>query len=250
MRNRLLTGLPNAEGFTLIEIVITIIIIGVLMAVATRYMSSSLDTANIEQTKKEMEQLAFAIVGNPDATTAGARPDFGYVGDVGAMPPNLDALVQNPGGYSTWAGPYIARGFKDNDFKLDAWQTPYALIDTALVSTGSGSAVSRLIVPRMAMLFNNSIAGFVVDANHSRPGMTYKDSLTISLTYPDGSGGMTTATAAPSAAGNFAFTGVPVGNHTLTVIYQPDSDTVTYQVSVSPGSDMKLTVQFPADLWL
>ncbi len=250
MRNVFSKQITDARGFTLIEIVITIIVIGIITAVATRYMSSSIDTANVEQTKKEMEQIVFAIVGNPDAVTAGARPDFGYVGDVGSLPPNLDALVENPGGYASWSGPYIARGFNNTDFELDAWQAPYTLGDTVLISTGSGSTISRQITPSTAMLFNNSIVGFVVDANHSRPGMTFKDSLTISLRYPNGSGGFTVTDAAPSAAGNFSFSGVPIGNHTLTVIYLPDSDTVNYQISVSPGSEVKMTVQFPADLWL
>lgn len=240
----------DERGFTLIEIVITIIILGIITAVVSRYMSSSLDTAQFEQTKKEMEQLAFAIVGNPNLATSGARPDFGYVGDVGSMPPNLDALVQNPGGYSTWAGPYIARGFQSDDFKLDAWQAAYVLSDTVLISNGSGSPISRLITPNVSLLLNNSVAGYVVYANHSRPGMTYKDSLTIALTYPNGSGSMTSAVATSSAAGNFEFTGVPIGNHTLTVIYHPDSDTVTYEVSISPGSEVKMNIQFPADLWL
>jgi prepilin-type N-terminal cleavage/methylation domain-containing protein len=250
MRHIQIARIGNSRGFTLIEVVITIIIIGIIMAVATRYMSTSLDTANVEQTKTEMDQIVFAIVGNPEAATAGARPDFGYVGDIGALPPNLDALVENPGGYSTWAGPYIARGFNVNDFKLDAWQSPYTLTDTVLISSGSGSTISRTITSNLSLLFNNSIEGLVVDANHSRPGMTYKDSLAITLTYPNGSGGLTVTNATPSAAGNFTFSGVPVGNHNLSVIYQPDSDTVNYQICVSPGSEVKMTVQFPADLWL
>lgn len=123
-------------GFTLIEVVITIIILGILSGVAVRQLSSTVATAQYEQTKLEMEALSQAIVGNPLAYSAGTRVDFGYVGDVGALPPNLDALVQNPGGYATWKGPYISRGKTDTDFKLDGWGVAYQLQDSLIRSTG------------------------------------------------------------------------------------------------------------------
>ena len=70
-----------------------------------------------------MEMLARAIVGNPSLTQNGARSDFGYVGDVGAFPPNLQALYQSPGGYATWDGPYVTTSFAvdSTGFKTDAW---------------------------------------------------------------------------------------------------------------------------------
>ena len=93
-----------AAGYTLIELVIVIIILGIITTVAMRSIKDTNQTARIEETKKELEQLAIAIAGNPDLISGGQRTDFGYVGDIGALPPNLDALVQNPGGYTTWKG--------------------------------------------------------------------------------------------------------------------------------------------------
>jgi len=236
-------------GFTLIELIIVIIIMGIIATIATRKMSGTIETAKYEQTKQEMDQLAFAIAGDPHLYLNGSRTDFGYVGDVGALPPNLDALAQNPGGYSTWDGPYIAGGFNSDDFKKDAWSALYTYTDTLIRSTGSGSNIDKLFANSSTDLLNNVIEGFVTDANYNMPGAVYKDSMFIRLTYPDGSGGTTTASTIPSAKGNFSFANIPIGSHTLTVVYLPDTDTASYNIGVNPASTVKLSLIFPADLW-
>ena len=101
--------LSQNYGFTLIEVVIVILIAGIIASVALRSAVTISDTARTEETKQELESLAIAIIGNTKLENNGVRSDFGYVGDVGAMPPNLDALKSNPGSYSTWKGPYIDR---------------------------------------------------------------------------------------------------------------------------------------------
>ncbi len=244
-----LASKKNSRGFTLIELIIVIVLAGVLAAIATRKMSVSIETARYEQTKKELDQLARAIVGNPEVFVNGARADFGYVGDVGALPPDLDALVQNPGGLATWDGPYMGTGFRSDGFKKDAWDVNYVYTDTLIRSTGSGSNIDKLFANSTAALLDNAIEGIVVDANNTMPGAIYNDSLVVRLTYPDGAGGTTTVSINPDAKGNFSFTNVPIGVPGLTLIYLPDSDTVSYNVSVNPGSVVRLHIVFPADLW-
>ena len=239
----------NNRGFTLIELVMVIIIVGILATVAVRKMSTSLDTAKYEHTMKELNALAQAITGNPNLYTDGSRTDFGYVGDVGSLPPNLDALVTNPGGYATWDGPYISRGVDLNEFKTDGWNIAYTFSDTLIRSTGSGGNIDKLFAISSSALTSNTVTGYLVDADNEMPGAIYSDSLLIRFTYPDGSGDMTTSTTNPTAQGSFSFTGIPVGNQTLSVIYLPDSDTTTYTVSVTPQADVKMAVTFPADLW-
>ena len=241
--------LDNDRGFTLIELVIVIIIVGILATVAVRKLSTSLDTAKYEHTMKELNALAEAIAGNPGLYTKGARTDFGYVGDVGSLPPNLDALVTNPGSYSTWDGPYISRGIDLDEFKTDGWNIAYTFSDTLIRSTGSGSNIDKLCAVSSSALLNNTVRGYLVDADDEMPGSIYRDSLEILLTYPDGSGSTTTSTINPTAQGSFSFVSVPVGNHTLSVIYIPDSDTTTYTVSVTPQADVKIAITFPTDLW-
>ena len=241
--------LTNQTGFTLIEIVIVIIILGLLSSIAIRQIGTQVDTAQYEQTKKELDQLALAIVGNPDIRTNGARTDFGYVGDVGALPPNLTALVTNPGGYTTWDGPYIDPGPNGNDYLTDAWASAYVYSNTNIRSVGAGSNIDKLFAPNSTSLLSNTVEGYLVDAGNQPPGTSYMDSVLVELIYPDGSGGLTTASTALNASGNFIFATVPVGNHLLRSIHIPTSDSTTYQVSVEPGSHLKLRLTHPADIW-
>ena len=88
----------SEEGFTLVEVLLLIIIIGVMGAVAFQSMDVALESSRRNDTDGEMERLAWGVAGNPDLFANGQRTDFGYVGDVGSLPPNLDALVANPGG--------------------------------------------------------------------------------------------------------------------------------------------------------
>lgn len=237
------------DGFTMIELVIVIIILGIIGAMATRKMTGSIDNARYEQTKTELDQLAKAIAGNPALHAKGARTDFGYVGDVGSLPPDLDALVSNPGGYTTWNGPYIETGLTGDEYKRDGWSSLYVYTDTLLRSTGSGSNIDKTFAPTTSGLLSNSIEGFVLDASGQMPGPVYKDSMTIQAIYPNGSGGMALASVNPTSDGSFFFGGIPVGNHTLRVIYVPDSDTIIYPVCVLPSRASHLQITFPADLW-
>ncbi len=245
----MLRQLHTNDGFTLVEIVIVIVVLGVLATIATLKMTPAIETARIEQTKQEMDQLAHAIVGNPELYTHGARTDFGYVGDVGALPPNLDALVQNPGGYGTWHGPYIETGPNGDDFKKDGWGVSYVYTGLEIRSTGSGSNIDKPVAASSTLLLNNTLKGVVCDANLTQPGTTYRDSLIIQVTYPNGSGGTTTAAVYPDQYGYFSLSGIPVGNHYLKVIYRPDTDTLTFPLTVYPGREARADIVFPADLW-
>jgi general secretion pathway protein G len=236
------------DGFTLVEMVMVIIIIAVLGGIAVMKIGSSIETSKFEATRSEMDQLALAIAGNAVIEAAGARSDFGYIGDIGALPPNLDALAANPG-FATWDGPYISSNIDSDDFKKDAWGMAYVYFNTTLRSVGSGSNIDKAITSSSADLLNNTISGYLLDADVDMPGTDYRDSLEISLLYPDGTGNITTTTIYPDANGSFYFSGIPVGNHLLRVVYIPDSDTVEYDLSVNPASGTYLDIVFPTDLW-
>lgn len=76
----------SQKGMTLIELVMVIIIIGIIAGVAMESMDSVIETGRFESTRKELDALASAIVGNPDLVSNGSRIDFGYVGGIGAPP--------------------------------------------------------------------------------------------------------------------------------------------------------------------
>ena len=127
MKNKKLNIFKNSSGFSLIELVVVIIIIGILSAVGIRSVLRGTENARVQETMREMESIVKAVVGDGSLVANGVRTDFGYVGDCGAWPTNPNNLITNPG-YPNWRGPYISSGFSENpnDFIQDAWGNPYA----------------------------------------------------------------------------------------------------------------------------
>lgn len=229
------------SGFTLIEVIVVIIIMGILATVAMRSLGTVFQSARTEETKQELKEIGYAIAGNPELANNGTRTDYGYVGDVGSFPPNLEALNQNPGGYATWKGPYIRSDFTQltNDYKQDAWGTNYSYSGGVdITSTGSGSSLVHKIGNASTDFLINQVTGNVYDINGIPPGTAQADSLSIELTIPNGSGATVVKTAGLSAGGYFAFDSIPIGNHDIRIVYRPSDDTLERFVSVLPQSSL------------
>lgn len=117
-----MTGLPiparwlrrrtrRAErGFTLVEILVVITIIGLIMALVGPRVINYLGEAKVKAAKIQIESFSSAL-------------DLYYL-DAGRYPSSsegLAALAQRPGGSNTWNGPYVKGGFVPND----PWGKPY-----------------------------------------------------------------------------------------------------------------------------
>lgn len=241
----------DQKGFTLIELILVVVIMGIFGSIAVQKIAPIADSFKIEETKAEMNKLTIAIVGNPELQNNGVRSDFGYVGDVGALPINLDALATNPG-YATWNGPYIQNSFEQlvDDYKKDAWQTDYTYSgNNIIISTGSGSNIERRLSGSNDLLLYNQIFGNVYDLDGTPPDDTYNDSISVRLTIPDGTGGTTIKSTITDVGGYFSFDSIPIGNHNLNIIYIPNSDTMKRFVSVSPGSRIYGEYYLASNVW-
>jgi prepilin-type N-terminal cleavage/methylation domain-containing protein len=136
-------------GFTLIELVIIIVVLGILAAVAIPKFSDMSDSSKISATKMELTALKRAVVGNPAVTAGGAYVNRGFEGDVGHLPQRLQDLVAKPDSILTynpltrlgWNGPYL-----DGDggvYLDDAWDASYVYqpFGRQILSTGGGDTI-------------------------------------------------------------------------------------------------------------
>ena len=94
------------SAFTLLEILLVIVIITVVAGVAISQLDiiGTADSARRDATAIEIQQLSSVVQR--------------YYLDVGSLPPNLEALVTNPGA-TNWRGPYR------RTMPTDAWGNPF-----------------------------------------------------------------------------------------------------------------------------
>jgi len=97
-------------GFTLVEILVVITIIGLIMAIVGPRVLNYLGESKVKATKIQIESFSSAL-------------DLYYL-DMGRYPATSDglaALVQRPGNAPEWNGPYLKGGVVPND----PWGHPY-----------------------------------------------------------------------------------------------------------------------------
>ncbi len=99
------------KAFTLMELLLVVIIIGVLAAIMLPSFSGRSEEARITRARTEIE------------STLGLALDM-FESDIGSYPSTqqgLDALIRQPEGADNWRGPYIK---KSNRFE-DPWRNEY-----------------------------------------------------------------------------------------------------------------------------
>jgi len=131
-------------GFTLVEIVIVVLALGVLATVAIPRLMGITSSSKNTATREEMRRLKIAIVGSADGNFRG------YENDIGSAPSSLADLVTKPGSApywnkfnkTGWNGPYIDGD--QNEYLKDAWGTNYYYNPGSRVirSVGSGDTIT------------------------------------------------------------------------------------------------------------
>ena len=111
MRWRVRENEPSSQsGFTLVELLVVLAILGLLVAVATPQVLKYLGKAKNDTARIEMKSMATAL-------------DL-FLLDVGRYPSTaegLTALVRPTAGLAAWNGPYL----KGNIVPNDPWNNPY-----------------------------------------------------------------------------------------------------------------------------
>jgi len=136
--------IKSNHGFTLIELVIIAVVLGVIASIAIPRIGAIIGTSKTNTTKDEMRRLKIALVGSAGDNIRG------YENDVGSLPADLTGLVSIPGGVASWDrftqtgwnGPYISAD--DDKYLQDAWGTNYIYSkgSRTLKSVGSGDTLT------------------------------------------------------------------------------------------------------------
>jgi len=245
------------EGFTLIELILVIVLLGILTGLAANLMANALDQARTDATLATLQNVNFAIAGNPALVANGVRHSFGYFGDMGVLPGSLTDLRTSPcacpwtydaasgTGYG-WNGPYIET--KQNDsgqylYTLDGWS--YALVYNSgtgqVTSYGSDGAAggseyaADITFPGTTITTTGNVAGVVTSA-----ALLPVPGTTVTITYP-ATGVATTASTTTDNNGAFSFTGIPMGKRKLTTTV--GGTTYTTSAVVLPGTTVTANIQ-------
>jgi prepilin-type N-terminal cleavage/methylation domain-containing protein len=233
--------MKRRQGFTLMELLVVLLIIGILSTVALRTIDATRDRSLFDQTTKEMNQLVQAITGNPDMTYDGRRVDFGFFGDMGRLPNGLRELVHNEESDPNWHGPYVRRTFGGDtaSYLLDGWGHPYTYNPTAgaIASLGNGKyPMTVRVADSLAQLYNNEISGTITDGENNPPGE--KTGIMVTCTL---STGKLLRFKIPAPGGYYRFSlappdfdSVPIGTHRLVAEWAGEK--LTRWVTVSPRS--------------
>lgn len=245
----------SRKGFTLLEVIIVLMVLSVLGGMLAPMTMKFLTDARNETTRAEIEVVHKVIVGDI------ANGQYGYVGDVGALPASLDDLNANPGipAYGSagnangvgmgWNGPYVNIGGSAGDYQADAWGNNY------FFSTGDGLPAGQILslgadgkqgtnddltFPPSAVDVTGdlSITVKVADQNNTQVTQVLDETEVIVDIHFSSSGAEAHATV-NYAGGLFTATGLHQGVHAVYIegkdLTSYDDDTVTANALVSQG---------------
>lgn len=133
----------NIKGIAAIEIMVIVVILLALTTIAIPLFINlgSVDRENI--TYQKIQKIKKAIIGDYNKLVNKERTDFGFVGDIGSLPNNLQELVVNssyPNYHKEnnvwfgWRGPYLKSSFESGKYValVDAWGNDIAYNNSSL----------------------------------------------------------------------------------------------------------------------
>ena len=98
----------NVKGFTFIELVVAVLILGILAITVTPAVMRYVEKARVNNTKTLIQGMGAALQD--------------YKLTVGHYPKNLNALITNVEKEQNWEGPYIE---KRKNIPMDSWGNPF-----------------------------------------------------------------------------------------------------------------------------
>jgi len=221
----------NQKGFSLVELLMVIIVVGVMATMTLSTVGGNKDAQRYELTMRKMEAIRVAAIGDQSLDKQGRRANFGYVGDWGSLPTSLTNLTtaQTPawsynstyGFGAGWKGPYVSTQFTgETPVTQDAWGnnfvwtpggSPPSLTSYGADGAAGGTVYDKDIVMNFPTnLWRGNVYGYVADRMARMAGET------VELRSPV-NGVITASTDTSGSDGDFSFTSVPFGPRSLEV---------------------------------
>ena len=98
-------------------------------------------------------------------------------------------------------------------------------------------------------LLYNTVQLSLSDLGFAIPGTNNVDSVKCVLFFPNGSGSITSKSSFPTANGYVEIDSIPIGIHTLQIIFIPQNDTLIRKVNINPGEDYYAEIQYFENIW-
>lgn len=241
----------SRRGFTLLELVVVIAVIGILVAAVTPSVVQRIMDGRIDETRVEAQSLYDGMVGKP------SDGSFGFVGDLGRLPSSFSELAQRGGlpAYTTnttrgvgmgWRGPYVNIGTSANDYLTDAFGRAYTGASSGQVRSAGPDGIAGnaddIVYPPSAPIIGGTVTATVKTISG---GKTLVDpaGYRVDLFYANGG----TETSLADAAAPFSFSNVTMGVHAIRVVktVNPQAGSIVAQdtIVVRPSSTTA------AELW-
>ncbi len=224
-----------------------LMLITILAVLSINSITNNLNESRFDETVRRLQVLRKGLVGDVSLKNGKTRSDFGFLGDIGAIPTaaqGLTSLISNPGvpAYAIntsarfglgWNGPYIKSDDTGSSYLNDAWGNPFVYAPTATPPTvtslgadgvAGGTGYNADITMQLpANTLTSTVHGFIL-----KGGLQWSGAADIVLNQADGTGNLTqqTVSITASAKGHFMFSNVPMGVRSATV-YVPNKTSPT-----------------------
>jgi hypothetical protein len=212
-----------SRGVSSIGLMVILAILALGASVAVPLLLDPPKFSRLQMTRDKMAAVKAAIVGNPDILPGRQRHSFGFVGDLGILPPDLGLLPPDnnllalfeQGSYPSftaspvnhirfgWRGPYLDSAQIDGQYAaiLDAWGTPMRYtsdaVTAAITSAGPDRDIDTVSDNLTLTITEDEWCTPVSGLFFDRTGTKAQNETQLTIHHPDGTAALATTVITP-----------------------------------------------------